>query len=67
MAGGQFYHETLPPFVSADEATVTLAATNLALIPAARYAGMGTQFFNVIGRKLRIRAFGKITTVLMPA
>lgn len=66
MAGGQFYHETVPPFAGADEAAVTLSATNKALMPAARYAGLGTQFFNFIGRKVRIRAFGKITTGATP-
>lgn len=66
MAGlTQNYHETVDPFVSADEAAVTLATTYSALIPAARYS-LGTQFFNKFGRKLRIRAFGKITTVLTP-
>jgi hypothetical protein len=58
-------HETIDPLVSADEAAVTLSTTNKALIPAARY-NLGTQFFNKPGRKLRIRAFGKITTGATP-
>jgi hypothetical protein len=67
MAGiSQNYHETIDPPVAADEAAVTLAGTNKALIPAARYALLGTQFFNKIGRKVRIRAFGKITTGATP-
>jgi hypothetical protein len=33
--------------------------------PDARY-NLGTQFFNKVGRKLRIRAFGKITTAATP-
>lgn len=67
MAGlTQNYHETLDPAVMADETAVTLASTNKALIPAVRYNGLGTQFFNKIGRKLRIRAFGKITTGATP-
>lgn len=66
MAGLSFnLHETIDPLVSADEAAVTLATTYKALIPTGRY-NLGTQFFNKIGRKLRIRAFGKITTVLTP-
>jgi hypothetical protein len=56
-------HETIDPAVQADEATITPAATYKALIPAARYQ-LGVQFFNKVGRKLRIRAFGKITTSL---
>lgn len=59
------YHETVDPLVAADEAAVTLATTYKALIPAARY-GLGTQFFSKVGRKLRIRAFGKITTAATP-
>jgi hypothetical protein len=66
MAGGQFYHETIPPFVQADESAVTLASTNKALVPAVRYNMLGTQFFNFVGRRLRIRAFGKITTAATP-
>lgn len=67
MAGiSQNYHETVDPFVSADEAAITLATTYKALIPAARFANLGTQFFNKVGRKLRIRAFGKITTAATP-
>lgn len=66
MAGLSFnIHETVDPLVSADEAAVTLATTYVALIPAARY-NIGSQFFNKTGRRLRIRAFGKITTVLTP-
>lgn len=60
------YHETLDPAVMADESPVTLATTYKALLPAVRYSQLGTQFFNRIGRKLRIRACGKITTVLTP-
>lgn len=67
MAGvSQNYHETVDPAVQADEATITMATTNKALIPASRFAMLGTQFFNRIGRKLRIRAFGKITTAATP-
>lgn len=67
MAGlTQNYHETIDPAVMADETAVTLATTYKALIPAVRYNQLGTQFFNKIGRKLRIRAFGKITTAATP-
>jgi len=61
----QNYHETVDPPVFADEAAVTLAATNKALLPASRY-NLGTQFFNKPGRKLRINVFGKITTGATP-
>jgi len=66
MAGlTQFYHETVDPSPFADEAAITLAATYKTLMPASRY-NLGTQFFNRPGRKLWIRMFGKITTVLTP-
>jgi hypothetical protein len=65
MAGLSFHtHETVDPLVSADESAVTLATTYKGLIPAARY-NIGSQFFNKPGRKLRIRAFGKITTAAL--
>ena len=66
MAGlTQNYHETIDPPSIADETAVTLAATYKAMMPAARY-NLGPQFFNRPGRRLRIRAFGKITTGLTP-
>jgi hypothetical protein len=66
MAGlTQNYHETIDPAVMADETAITLATTYKALIPTARY-NLGSQFFNKVGRKLRIRAFGKITTAATP-
>jgi hypothetical protein len=66
MAGlTQNYHETVDPAVSADEAAITLATTYKALVPTGRYQ-LGPQFFNKVGRKLRIRAFGKITTAATP-
>lgn len=67
MAGlTQNYHETLDPAGGgADEAAITLAATYKALVIASRY-NLGPQYFNKVGRKLWIRMFGKITTVLTP-
>lgn len=66
MAGlTQNYHETIDPPCFADEAAVTLAATYKALIPTSRY-NLATQFFSKPGRRLRIRAFGKITTAVTP-
>lgn len=66
MAGlTQNYHETVDPPVFADEAAITLATTNKALIPASRF-NLGPQFFSKPGRKLRINAFGKMTTGTTP-
>ena len=60
------YHETLKPWVQADESAVTLSTTNKALVPAARYNEMGSQFFDTIGKKLWLHAAGKITTAATP-
>jgi hypothetical protein len=66
MAGLSFnVHETIDPLCSADEAAITLLTTNKALIPTARY-NLGTQYFNKEGRKLKIAAFGKMTTGATP-
>lgn len=60
------YHETLKPWVQADETAVTLTTTNVALVPTARYSGMGTQFFDTYGKKLWLHAAGKMTTSTTP-
>ena len=66
MAGlTQNYHETCDPSPIADEAAITLATTYKALMPVSRY-NLGTQFFNKPGRKLWIRMFGKMTTLVTP-
>lgn len=60
------YHDTLKPWQVADETGVAITTTNKALLPAARYAGMGGQFFDTIGKKLWLHASGKITTTTSP-
>jgi hypothetical protein len=63
MADGAFYHDTLPPFVAADITAVTLATTAKALYPAASFPAWGSGYFNkFIGKKVRIKLFGRITT-----
>lgn len=66
MADGLFYQDTREPFIGVDIAAVTLAATNKALYPPSNFPSLGGQYFARIGKKLRIRAFGRITTVLTP-
>jgi hypothetical protein len=67
MADGAYYHDTRPPFVAADITAVTLASTAKALYPAASFPTLGAGYFNqFIGKKMRIRLFGRITTVLTP-
>ena len=66
MADGLFYNDLREPFTAADIAAVTLAATNKALYPVSNFPVLGGQYFARIGKKIRIRLFGRITTVLTP-
>lgn len=65
MADGQFYHDNRAPHMIADLATVTLSTTDKALYPAANFPTLGANYWWV-GKKVRIRLFGKITTVVTP-
>jgi hypothetical protein len=66
MADGLFYWDTREPFIGADIAAVTLAATAKALYPVSNFPEIGAQYFSRIGKKLRIRLFGRMTTVATP-
>lgn len=66
MADGLFYNDMREPFIGADIAAVTLAATNKALYPASNFPVLGGQYFGRIGKKVRVRLFGRITTALTP-
>lgn len=66
MADGLFYNDLREPANAADIAAVTLSATNKALYPAANFPVLGGQYFGRVGKKVRIRAFGRITTAATP-
>lgn len=66
MADGLFYTDLREPFIGADVAAVTLAATAKALYPAGAFPLLGGQYFSRVGKKLRIRLFGRMTTGLTP-
>lgn len=66
MADGLFYNDLREPFIGTDIAAVTLAATNKALYPVSNFPVLGGQYFARIGKKVRIRLFGRITTALTP-
>lgn len=66
MADGLFYVDSRTPFISADVAAVTLAATAKALIPVANIPIFGSNYFSLIGKAVRIRLFGRITTAATP-
>lgn len=66
MADGLFYNDLREPFVTVSPAAVTLAATAKALYTASQFPVLGGQYFARVGKKIRIRLFGKMTTVLTP-
>lgn len=66
MADGLFYNDLKPPFIAADVPAVTLAATNKALYTPSFFPVLGGQYFSMIGKKLRIRLFGRMTTGATP-
>lgn len=63
---GAFYNDLREPFISADQAAVTLAATAKALYTASAFPALGPQYFARPGKKIRIRLFGRITTGATP-
>lgn len=66
MADGNDYVDSRGPFISADVAAVTLASTDKALIPAANIPVLGSNYFGRIGKAMRVRLFGRITTAATP-
>jgi hypothetical protein len=66
MADGLFYNDLREPFIGTDITAVTLAATAKALYPASNFPVLGGQYFSRIGKKLRIRLFGRMTTGATP-
>lgn len=65
MDGG-FYLDTRSPFTAADIGLVTLSTTDLALYPVANFPVLGSNYFGFLGKQIRIRLFGRITTALTP-
>jgi hypothetical protein len=65
-ADGLFYNDLREPFIYGDITAVTLAATAKALYPAANFPVLGGQYFSRIGKALRIRLFGRMTTGATP-
>lgn len=63
---GNFYVDSRGPFISADAAAVTLASTDKALVPVANLPVFGSNYFGFIGKAVRIKMFGRITTAATP-
>lgn len=63
---GSFFLDTREPFIGADLAPVTLAATAKALYTPSAFPVLGGQYFARVGKKIWIHLAGKMTTVLTP-
>ena len=63
---GPFWHDTRLPFVNTDGPTVTLTGTYQPLVPNSYLPVLGANYFNYIGKALRIRMFGRFTTGATP-
>jgi len=63
---GPWYIDSLPPWLVADVAAVTLATTDKAIYPAGAHPNLGQQFFGFPGKGLKVRAFGRMTTGATP-
>lgn len=66
MADGLFYNDMREPFIASDVPAVTLATTFKALYTPSFFPVLGGQYFARIGKKLRIRLFGRMTTGATP-
>lgn len=66
MSDGLFYVDTREPFIATDVPAVTLAATAKALYTPSFFPVLGGQYFSRIGKKIRIRLFGRMTTAATP-
>lgn len=66
MADGLFYNDLRAPFLTGDIAQVALTTADQALYPVSNFPVLGGQYWNYIGKKMRIRLFGRITTGSTP-
>lgn len=66
MADGLFYTDLREPFIASDITAVTLSTTAKALYPPSNFPVLGGQYFSRVGKKLRIRLFGRMTTGATP-
>src|SRR5215475_8987672 len=63
---GPFYNDLRSPFTAADVASVTLSTTDKALYPVGNFPVLGSNYFGWVGKSIRIRLFGRITTAATP-
>jgi hypothetical protein len=63
---GQFYLDSRGPFLVTDGPSVSLATTYKAVLPAASLPALGSNYFGFVGKQVRIRIWGHLTTVATP-
>jgi hypothetical protein len=66
MSDGPFFVDSRSPHISASGAVVTLTATLAALVPVGNYPVLGANYFNYVGKALRIRSAGILNTGATP-
>ena len=62
----RYFHDTRAPYFTANNAAVTLLTTLKALYPIANFPVLGGNYWDRIGKKLRIRSFHNVTTGTTP-
>src|ERR1700745_3872586 len=63
---GPFYVDTRGPHNYTSTGTITLTNVLQAVLPAAAYANLGGNYFNWVGKAVRMKTFGQITTGATP-
>jgi hypothetical protein len=63
---GSFFLDTREPFVATPPGAVTLAATAKALYTTSQFPVLGGQYWARVGKKMRIKLTGIITTAVTP-
>lgn len=63
---GSFFVDTREPFIGADLAQISPLTTDVPLYTPSAFPVLGGQYFARIGKKLKIRLAGKISTILTP-
>lgn len=66
MADGLFYNDIREPFVTVPPAAVTLTSAAKALYTASQFPVLGGQYFSRVGKKIKVRLAGIITTAATP-
>lgn len=66
MADGLFYNDLREPFLGADIGAVTMTTTAKALYPASNFPVLGGQYFNRIGKMLKIKLWVKVAVSTSP-